>query len=198
VNTRLTLACALAAEERAARAGGARAARVGLRAALPLPDGPLAAFGLAGALAAGLAPGAIVTATRVVDPEGAVLWEGEPLPVPGATQAVICAADRVIDRAAERRAIAERTGAVAVETESDVLARTGRLAGVVRAIADGPDRPVGRLARAATPSGGVRWSVVALAFATEPLVAARSAAAARRALAALEAAARALAAAGRV
>ena len=38
----VTLACALASEERAARKGGARAARVGIGARLPLPAGPLA------------------------------------------------------------------------------------------------------------------------------------------------------------
>ena len=49
----LTLACALAVEEGAARSGGARAARVGLQAGLPLPEGRLVSFGLGGALVSG-------------------------------------------------------------------------------------------------------------------------------------------------
>ena len=71
----LTLACALAVEESAARDGGARAARVGLQAGLPLPEGKLVSFGLAGALVSGLAPGTLVAARRVVDSDGTVLWE---------------------------------------------------------------------------------------------------------------------------
>jgi len=66
----LTLACALAVEEGAARSGGARAARVGLQAGLPLPEGRLVSFGLAGALVSGLEPGTLVTARRVVDADG--------------------------------------------------------------------------------------------------------------------------------
>ncbi|MEZ5098933.1 MAG: hypothetical protein R3C15_03845 [Thermoleophilia bacterium] len=189
----LTLACALESEERVARKAGARTARVGLRASLPAPEGPIAAFGLAGALVPGLEPGTLLTARRIVDEQGAVVWEGEPIAVPGAEAAVLCAADRVVDDPAERRSLAERTGAVAVEMESAVLARTGRLAGSVRAVVDGPERRVGRLAGASTPQGGVAWGVVVGSFITEPVVSARTAVAARRALASLERAAAALA-----
>ena len=62
----LTLACALAVEEDAARSAGATAARVGLQAGLPLPEGRLVSFGLAGALVSGLAPGTLVTARRAL------------------------------------------------------------------------------------------------------------------------------------
>jgi hypothetical protein len=193
VDAPLTLACALEVEERAARRGGARAARVGLGASLGLPEGPIASFGLAGALVPELEPGALVTATRVVDEGGTVLWEGEALPVPGATLAVVCAASRVVDVPSDRALLAERCGAVAVDMESGRLAASGRLAGVVRAISDTPKRPVGRLARASTPDGGVAWRMVAKAVLTEPLKAARAALDARRALASLERAASSLA-----
>lgn len=185
----LTLACALAVEERAARRGGANAARVGLAASLPLPDGRIAGFGLAGALIPGLPPGTVLTATRVVAEDGTVLWEGEPLAVPGARAAVICAADRVVDDPRERAELAERTGAAAVDMESGALARTGRLAGVVRAVSDAPDLRVGRLAGAARPDGRTAWGAVAGAFLTEPVRSLRAALAARRAIAALERAA---------
>jgi hypothetical protein len=189
----LTLACALEVEERAARKGGARTARVGLAATLPAPDGPFASFGLAGALVQGLPPGSLVTATRIVGEDGAVLWAGEPLSVPGARPGVLCGASRVVDRLEERTALAARTGAVAVDLESAPLARTGRLSGAVRAISDDATVPLGRLARAATPEGRVVWREVALAFLTQPARSLRSARAARRGIAALERAAAALA-----
>lgn len=189
----LTLACALEVEERAARKGGARVARVGLAATLPPPDGPLASFGLAGSLVPGLVPGSLVTATRIVAEDGMVLWSGEPLAVPGARPGVLCGASRVVDRPEDRSALAAKTGAVAVDMESAALARTGRLTGAVRAISDDASRPLGRLARAATPDGRVAWREVLLAFTIQPARSLRSARAARRAIAALERAAVALA-----
>ncbi len=193
----LTLACALRVEERAARRAGARTARIGLAASLPLPGGRIAGFGLAGALVPGLAPGALLTAHRIVDESGAVLWEGEPLQVPGAQPAVICAAGRVVDDPADRARLAERTGAVAVEMEGAALARTGRLAGAVRAVSDSPEHRVGRLALASAPDGATAWGAVLRAFATEPVRSVRAARAARRGLAALERAAAAFAEAER-
>jgi hypothetical protein len=192
VSLDLTLACALEVEERAARRGGARAARVGLGASLPLPDGRLVGFGLAGALAPGLEPGQIVTAERVVDEWGRVLWEGEPVPLDGAIRGVVCAASDVVDDPASRRALAERTGAVAVDLESGALAASGRLAGVVRAISDSPDQPLSRLAFAANVDGSTKWSAVALAFLLHPVASLRTALSARRAIGGLERAAEAL------
>lgn len=188
-----TLVCALRIEERAARKAGARTALAGLGAPGPLPEGPLVSFGFAGALAPDLAPGALVTASKVVDTAGAVLWEGEPLAVPGATPAVICAVDAVVDGRAARAALAARSGAVAADMESGALAATGRLVGVVRAVSDAPDEPVGRLASAATQDGGTAWALVARAVLREPVRTVRTALGARRALRALERAARVLA-----
>jgi adenosylhomocysteine nucleosidase len=189
----LMLACALAVEEKAARDGGAYAARVGLQARLPLPEGRLVSFGLAGGLASGLAPGTLLTARRVVDADGTVVWEDEPLEVPGALTAVVCDAGVVVDDPLERRELARRTSAAAADTESATLAATGRLAGVVRAVSDTPELPVGRLAHAALPHGGTDWSVVGRAFLAEPRTSLRTALSARRALATLRHAASALA-----
>ena len=191
-----TLACALAVEERAAVRAGARSRRVGLGARERIPEGRLVSFGLAGALVSGLEPGTLLTARRVVDAEGTVLWEDEPLRVPGALTAIVCDAGRIVDDPVERRELARSTGAAAVDTESATLAATGRLAGVVRAISDTPEQPVGRLAQAATPDGGTDWRVVAQAFASEPRATVRTALAARRALASLRSAAAAFAAGG--
>jgi nucleoside phosphorylase len=189
----MTLACALAVEAKAARRAGAVAVCVGLGASRNLPAGPLVSFGFAGALVSGLPPGALLTARRVVDADGTVLWEDEPLRVPGALSAVVCDAGRIVDEPAERRELAERTGAVAVDTESAALAATGRLAGVVRAVSDTPEQPVGRLAHGATPDGATDWRAVAGALVSEPAATIRTARAAGRALASLRHAATVLA-----
>ena len=193
----ITLACALAVEERAARRGGATAVvRVGLGASRPAPAGRLVSFGLAGALVPELPEGTVLTATRVVAEDGSVLWEGDALPVRGATPAVLCGAARVVDEPAERAELARRTGAVAVDMESGALAASGRLAGAVRAVSDSPARPVGRLSGASRPDGSVAWGTVVRALVTEPRRAVRASRAARRALSALERAAASIAAAG--
>jgi hypothetical protein len=192
----LTLVCALAVEERAAAKGGARPRLVGLGARGHLPPGRLVSFGLAGALVSGLEPGTLLTARRVVDAEGTVLWEDEPLHVPGALTAVVCDAGRIVDNPVERRELARNTGAAAVDTESATLAATGRLAGVVRAISDTPEQPVGRLAHAATPDGATDWRVVAKALTSEPRATLRTALGTRRALASLRSAASTLASEG--
>ena len=187
----LTLACALEIEEKIARKAGARTARVGLGARLQLPEGPLVSFGFAGSLDPRLRPGMLVTATKVVDVSGETLWEGEPLAVDGAEPVVVCAATGVADGRA-REAVASSSGAAAVDLESGELAKTGRLVGVVRAISDSGDRPLGRLATAARADGGTDVRKVALAFLTQPVASIRTALAARHAMARLRRAAEVL------
>jgi hypothetical protein len=131
----LTFACATTAEERAAKRLGLRAVRVGVRVANGLPDGPVVSFGLAGALG-DVRVGEVLDATRVVDESGATLWEGPGLGVRGARPAVVLGSDALIHDAAERRRLRESSGADAVDMESGVLARAGRLAGVLRAVSD--------------------------------------------------------------
>jgi hypothetical protein len=180
-----TLVCALKVEQRAARKGGAKTALVGLGAGLPLPEGRLVSFGFAGGLGEDLRPGTLVTATKVVDPSGRTLWDGPPLEIDGAEPAVVCASEEVANEPAARRRLAERTGATVVDMESGVLASTGRLAGVVRAVSDSGDQPVGRLVCAGKADGGTDWKVVATAFVTEPVRSIRTARDARKASAAL-------------
>ena len=187
----LTLACALEIEEKIARKAGARTARVGLGARLPLPDGPLVSFGFAGSLDPRLRPGTLVTATKVVDVSGETLWEGKALAVDGAEPVVVCAATAVADGPA-RAAVATSSGAEAVDLESGELARSGRLLGVVRAISDSTERPLGRLAFAARPDGSTDPRAVARSFLTQPVTSIRTALAARRALSRLRRAAEVL------
>jgi len=187
---RLTLACATTAELRAARRAGARTALVGLGAANGVPEGALVSFGLAGALRDGLPAGTVLDATRVVDGEGSVLWEGEPLGVAGARPATILATTAIVDGAEERRRLHERTGADAADLESGPLARSGRLQGVLRAVSDTPERPLNGIVGAVTSDGGYDWSGLVRAFAREPRGFTRAAGDARRALRRLTAATR--------
>jgi adenosylhomocysteine nucleosidase len=178
----VTLACATAAELRVARRSGARSALVGLGAQNGLPEGPLVSFGLAGALRDGLAPGTVVDATRVVDAEGAVLWDDGPLGVAGAEPVTILAVDAIVDDPAERRRLHELTGADAADLESGALARSGRLQGVLRAVSDTPSRPLKGLAGGVKQNGGYDWAALARVFARSPRGFLRSAIDAQRAL----------------
>ena len=138
----LTFACATAAEQRVARRAGLRAVRIGVRGAAGLPAGQLVSFGLAGALHDGLHVGDVLDATRVVDSAGATLWEGSPLGVRGAREATVLASDVLVHDASDRRRLRESSGADAVDMESGMLAASGRLVGVVRAISDVPSSAV--------------------------------------------------------
>jgi nucleoside phosphorylase len=110
--------------------------RVGVCVANGVPQhSRLVSFGLAGSLG-GLQVGDVLDATRVVDETGATLWEGSGLGVRGARAGVVLGGDVLVHDAAERARLREASGADAVDMESGVLARSGRLAGVVRAISD--------------------------------------------------------------
>jgi hypothetical protein len=182
----LTFACAMTVEERIARRYG-RTALVGLGASRGVPEGRLVSFGIAGALAPDLPVGTVIDATRVVDESGAVLWEGGPLGAERARTGTILGASRIVDDPEERARLHARTGAEAVDMESGPLARSGRLAGCLRAVSDTPERRLGGVARGATPAGGVDAFGFLRGFAREPVVTLRAVSGARRALRSLEA-----------
>jgi hypothetical protein len=131
----LTFACATSAEERVARRAGLNSVRVGLGVANGVPEGRLVSFGVAGSLGV-LQVGEVLDATRVVDETGATLWEGPGLGVRGARSGVLLGGNVLVHDAAERDQLRAASGADAVDMESGTLARSGRLAGVVRAISD--------------------------------------------------------------
>jgi hypothetical protein len=131
----LTFACATSAEERVARRAGLDAVRVGLGVANGVPEGRLVSFGVAGSLGE-LRIGEVLDATRVVDETGATLWEGPGLGVRGARAGVLLGGSVLVHDEAERDQLRAASGADAVDMESGTLARSGRLAGVVRAISD--------------------------------------------------------------
>jgi hypothetical protein len=166
-------ACATAAEARAARRAGFRAAVVGIGASRGVPAGRLVSFGVAGGLD-GLQVGTVIDATRVVAEDGTVLWEGDGLGIAGARRGTILAIDRIADDPAERRRLRVQTGADAVDMESGILAATGRLDGCVRAVSDTLARPLGPLAEAVTPAGRPRPSGLAKALVREPAATVRA------------------------
>ena len=182
----LTFACAMTVEERVARRLG-RTALVGLGASRGVPEGRLVSFGIAGALTGDLPIGTVIDATRIVDEFGTVLWEGAPLGAVRARTGTILGASRIVDDPWERARLHRETGAEAVDMESGPLARSGRLAGCLRAISDTPERRLGGVAHGATPDGRVDAVGFLRGFVREPLVTLRAALGARRALKALEA-----------
>jgi 4-hydroxy-3-methylbut-2-enyl diphosphate reductase len=134
--------------------------RIGMRARRPLPAGRLVLAGVAGAVAPGLEPGDVVVADRVVH-DGAGVGAGggagdlaRDLVLPGAADLAralriaglsvhlgpVGGAGELVTGAA-RATWAER-GALAVDMESGALARTGRLAAVVRVVVDTPAHPL--------------------------------------------------------
>jgi hypothetical protein len=131
----LTFAVATTAEERVARRAGFETVRVGIGVANGVPEGRLVSFGVAGSLGA-MEVGDVLDATRVVDETGATLWEGPGLGVRGARSGVLLGGAVLVHDAAERDRLRAVSGADAVDMESGTLARSGRLAGVVRAISD--------------------------------------------------------------
>ncbi len=183
----LTFACATTAERRAGERAGLRAELVGLGGVNGLPDGPLVSYGLAGALD-GLETGTVIDAVRVVDESGAVLWEGEPLGVPGAVLGTILATERVVDDPDERERLHRDTGADAADLESGVLARSGRLRGVLRAVSDTPERRLHGICNAVKPQGSYHWRGIAGGIARSPLGFVRAGLDGKRALESLSAA----------
>jgi hypothetical protein len=159
----LTFAVATTAEERVAKRLGLNTVRVGVCVANGVPEGSLVSFGLAGSLGE-LRIGDVLDATRVVDETGATLWEGPGLGVHGARGGVILGGDVLVHDATERERLREESGADAVDMESGVLARSGRLAGVVRAISDDAGSLIEGVDRTVHPDGRtnvlglVRWT----------------------------------------
>jgi adenosylhomocysteine nucleosidase len=182
----LTFACAMTVEERIARKLGPTAI-VGLGASKGIPEGRLVSFGIAGALSSELPVGTVIDATRVVDESGVILWEGGPLGARDARPGTILGASRIVDDPAERAELHRRTGADAVDMESGPIARSGRLAGCVRAISDTPERRLGGVAEGATPNGEIDVLGFLRGFLRAPLVTFRAAVGARRALRSLAA-----------
>ena len=148
-------------------------------------SGPWAAvvsFGLAGALASGLAPGDIVLGTSVVSMHGRFAtsdtlcstWQVA-LVHAGfrPTLAAIAGVDAPVMSPADKAALRVRTAADAVDMESHVAAefaqRHALVFGVIRVISDGSERTLPPVAGAAMrPDGGIDLSAVILGLLRSP------------------------------
>jgi nucleoside phosphorylase len=181
----LVWACATSAEERVARRLGLNAVRVGVCVANGVPEGRLVSFGLAGSLGE-LRIGDVLDATRVVDETGTTIWEGPGLGVRGARSGIVLGGDALVHDPAERTRLREASGADAVDMESGVLARSGRLAGVVRAVSDDAGSAVEGLGRPVHADGRTNVAGLLRWVATRRGGAIRSMRDALRALQALE------------
>jgi nucleoside phosphorylase len=181
----LTFVVATTAEERVAKRAGFATVRVGVGVASGVPEGRLVSFGVAGSLGE-LQVGDVLDATRVVDETGATLWEGPGLGARGARPGVLLGGAVLVHDAAERDRLRAASGADAVDMESGTLARSGRLAGVVRAISDDASSTVEGLDTTVHADG--RTNVLGLLrwVATQRADAVRSIRGALRALKALE------------
>jgi hypothetical protein len=181
----LTFAAATSAEERVARRAGFDTVRVGIGVANGVPEGRLVSFGVAGSLGE-MQVGEVLDATRVVDETGATLWEGPGLGARGARPGVLLGGAVLVHDAAERDRLRSVSGADAVDMESGTLARSGRLAGAVRAISDDASSTVEGLDTTVHADG--RTNVLGLLrwVATQRVDAVRSIRGALRALKALE------------
>jgi hopanoid-associated phosphorylase len=135
-------------------------------------------IGLAGALAAGLAPGDWVVAE-------AVIAEGERLPtapfwretllgvLPGARAGAFLGAEAMVTEAADKARLHEETGALAVDMESHVAARAALRLGLpfaaARVISDAADRSLPRAVTVGMrPDGGMALGPVLAALARDP------------------------------
>lgn len=122
---------------------------------------------------------------RVVGPVGG-RWTLTNATAPdGRAVALMVSSTRVVDDPAERRRLHERTGADAADMESGPLARSGRLAGCLRAVSDTPAAPLGPIARLVDRNGRLQARGVVGALA-HPRESARALVGVRRALRALQ------------
>jgi hopanoid-associated phosphorylase len=192
---RLGIVCGMAAEARAL-GRWARDPRVAIAVSGGRPDraeaeacrlveagvGTLLSWGIAGALAPALRPGALIVPAEVVGPDGSVYglaspahWSdappsflgraGEAAVATAAAKVAIAGSETVLLDPTAKAALRARTGAVAVDMESHCVAAVAAGAGLaclaVRAISDPADRALPALAADALgPDGRPRIGAV--------------------------------------
>lgn len=126
----------------------------------------LISFGLAGGIDPRMRPGDIVVADSVTAPDGRdypvdaklrqLLTHALRADGPPCRNGVLAGIDRVLASAADKQALAARTGALAVDMESHAVAAAGRPFAVLRVIIDPAERAIPAAVLAALgPSGGI-------------------------------------------
>jgi adenosylhomocysteine nucleosidase len=171
--TRLLCVCGLSVEARIARragfpvvVGAAQRRRTEALVAAALAGAEcLVSFGIAGALSPALRPGDLVLSAEIVSEAGA--WRGDAAwrqHVAAAAAAIgarggrVLGADEILATPAEKARALARHAALAVDLESDIVARAAAQAGirfaVLRAIADPAGRALPAAARIPLGAGG--------------------------------------------
>jgi adenosylhomocysteine nucleosidase len=180
---RLAIVVGMTSEARVAAAplvlvGGGSAARVQELLEQAGPLDAVLSFGIAGGLAPGVKPGDLIVAAGVVASGEHFICDarwtaslGQKLP--GARRGVLAGADEAIVSPEAKRALHQKTGALAVDMESHGAARFARAKGlpfaVLRAVADPQKRaiPVSALA-GFKPDGSADVLAVLAALARRP------------------------------
>lgn len=105
-------------------------------------------LGFAGALVESLVPGDVILAEKVLDRETGRQFDcrDDLLPLPGIRRGSLLSVSGVITSAAEKRSLAQKWGAVAVDMESAGVARAAAEAGVafcaIKSITDSRDQSI--------------------------------------------------------
>jgi adenosylhomocysteine nucleosidase len=139
----------------------------------------LVSFGFAGGLDPALAPGDIILADRVATSDGrsygadaaACARVGEALDqLQGAWRTgTVAGVDRVLATPADKRSVADKTGAIAADMESHAVAAAGLPFVVLRVIIDPADRAIPPAVTAAVaPDGSVRLLKLAAGLSRRP------------------------------
>jgi nucleoside phosphorylase len=196
------------AEERAVRRAAPNAIIVAMHAgaraaALPddIPAGLIVVTGLCGALR-NVRTGDVAIFRDIVDETGRYTFDEQLVQemharLPGAKLVYGCTVDHVVTRATERAALAAAYNADAVDMEGTHVARAlaarGRASLIVRVASDDPSFDLPPIEHAFSADGAIRPLHLALAFARQPLAAARFIGDVRRSLSVLSGVAGALA-----
>jgi len=124
----------------------------------------LVSFGLAGGLAADMAPGSVVIAESVVTPDGHAYPTDANVAarllaaLPNAVRRPLAGSEMILASTAEKARLHQRTKAAAVDMESHQVARVAQQSGVgfiaVRVIADPFDAALPRIALSAVGADG--------------------------------------------
>ncbi len=140
----------------------------GLEAALAQRPSSVVSFGLCGALDPALRAGDLVVGG------GDAPWADHlAAALPGAVRGEVAGSDVIVASVAAKAALRARTGAIAVDMESHIVAEAAARAGlpfaVVRAVSDPADRALPRAAQAGfNPDGSVNVLAVLAALARRP------------------------------
>ena len=138
----------------------------------------LVSFGISGGLSPALAPGTLICARAVIAADGTRyatddMWRARMPDWPGVVDGDVFGSDTIVGTAAEKAALHARTGGIAVDLESAVVAQAATRAGLpfvaIRAIADPAQRDLPAAAYVSlTPDGAPNVGKILASVLAEP------------------------------